>query len=205
MEVRVSSERVRGSSCSSDSGATLSQQIFEEEQQYIAPGTQSISTNSRLVIDRGQGVFLTDVDGNTYLDFFSGVTVGSLGHCHPKYVAALKDQLDKVTFGSFTTLPRLEFLKKLSRVAPGDLNRTQIYSGGSEAVEAALRLAKAYTGKHEIIGFWGGFHGKTGGVLGLVGDSFKHKHGPMAPGLFLAPYANCYRCPFEANEQEYPA
>jgi 4-aminobutyrate aminotransferase-like enzyme len=175
------------------------ERTFQEEQHYIAPGVQSICITSRLVVDHGRGVFLTDLDGNTYLDFFSGVTVGSLGHCHPRYVAALKEQLKKVTFGSFTTINRVKFLKSLSKVAPGDLRRTQLYSGGAEAVEASLRLAKAYTKKFEVIGFWGGFHGKTGGVLGLVGDRFKHDHGPIAPGLHSAPYANCYRCVFHVS------
>ena len=175
------------------------ERAFQEEQRYLAPGAQSMCLHSRLVVDHGKGVFLTDLDGNTYLDFFSGVTVGSLGHSHPRYVAALKEQIERVTFGSFTTMNRVKFLKTLAKVAPGNLKRTQLYSGGAEAVEAALRLAKAYTGKFEVIGFWGGFHGKTGGVLGLVGDHFKHRHGPMAPGLHLAPYANCYRCAFNVT------
>jgi 4-aminobutyrate aminotransferase-like enzyme len=154
------------------------------------------------VIDHGKGVFLTDVEGTTFLDFFSGVTVGSLGHCHPEYVSALKTQLEKVTFGSFTTAPRVRFLKGLADVAPGNLGRTHLYSGGSEAVEAAMRLAKAYTKKFEFIGFWGGFHGKTGGVLALIGDNFKHQRGPLAPGTYSVPYANCYRCPFQASHPE---
>jgi len=192
----VNPEKVRDDSHHPDPAESLSERIFQEEQNYLAPGIQGISLNSRLVIDHGKGVFLTDVNGATYLDFFSGVTVGSLGHCHPRYTAALQKQLSLVTFGSFTTVNRVEFLKRLAQVAPGALNRTQLYSGGSEAVEAAVRLAKAYTGKFEVIGFWGGFHGKTGGVLGLIGSSFKHQHGPMFPGLHLAPYAYCYRCPF---------
>ncbi|MFC1889044.1 aspartate aminotransferase family protein [Thermodesulfobacteriota bacterium] len=195
----MSTEKSREPSCSCTPAESLSEKIFEEEQRYLAPGVQSICLNSHLVVDHGKGVFVTDVNGKTYLDFFSGVTVGSLGHCHPEYTRALKEQLDKVTFGSFTTLTRLEFLKELSERAPGDLKRTQLYSGGAEAVEAALRLARAYTGKFEVIGFWGGFHGKTGGVLGLVGDRFKHQHGPMAAGLFSIPYANCNRCHFDAS------
>ena len=198
----MSPESVRNPSHPLGAAESPSEQIFKEEERYLAPGVQSICLNSRLVIDHGRGVYLTDANGKTYLDFFSGVTVGSLGHCHPKYTAALKDQLDRVTFGSFTTKPRADFLKKLSEVAPGNLKRTQIYSGGAEAVEAAIRLAKAYTGKFEVIGFWGGFHGKTGGVLGLVGDKFKHDHGPMAPGRYLTPYAHCYRCPFDATHPD---
>ena len=202
MEVRVSSDPIRSPSRLTDPKNNRSESIFQEEELYLAPGAQSISLNSRLVIDHGKGIFLTDVEERTFLDFFSGVTVGSLGHCHPKYVSRLKAQLEKVTFGSFTTVPRVRFLKLLSEVAPGSLRRTHLYSGGSEAVEAAMRLAKAVTKKFEFIGFWGGFHGKTGGVLGLIGDNFKHQRGPLAPGSYTVPYANCYRCPFEVSHPD---
>jgi 4-aminobutyrate aminotransferase-like enzyme len=202
VEVSLNSEPVETDSQRSPDGIETSERIFQEEQQYLAPGVQSIGLHSRLVIERGNGVYLTDVNGKTYLDFFSGVTVGSLGHSHPKYTAALKQQVDRVTFGSFCTPHRAAFVKRLAGLVPGELKRTQLYSGGSEAVEAALRLAKAYTQKFEIIGFWGGFHGKTGGVLGLVGDKFKHQHGPQGPGGFLTPYANCARCPFQVKHPE---
>jgi len=76
------------------------------------------------------------------------------------------------------------------------LNRSQFYSSGAEAVEAALRLAKSRTGHSEVIGFWGGFHGKTGGVLPVLGSSFKHALGPLMPGAYLSPYAACARCAF---------
>ena len=202
MEVSVSSDPIRSPSHLTASRNHRSESIFQEEELYLAPGAQSISVNSRLVVDHGKGVFLTDVDDRTFLDFFSGVTVGSLGHCHPKYVSRLKAQIEKVTFGSFTTLPRVRFLKMLAEVAPGNLRRTHLYSGGSEAVEAAMRLAKAYTKKFEFIGFWGGFHGKTGGVLGLIGDNFKHQRGPLAAGTYSVPYANCYRCPFQLSHPD---
>jgi len=121
MEVRLNPESLETVSQRSPRGIDLSERIFEEEQQYLAPGVQSIGLHSRLVIDRGKGVFLTDVNGKTYLDFFSGVTVGSLGHCHPRYTAAMKEQLDRVTFGSFCTPHRLAFLKRLAGLAPGNL------------------------------------------------------------------------------------
>lgn len=89
----------------------------------------------------------------------------------------------------------------LAEVAPVPRARTQLYSGGAEAVEAAIRLAKAYTEKFEVVGFWGGFHGKTGGVMGLIGDTWKQHWGPLPGGTHLVPYADCYRCPFKA---EYP-
>src|SRR5204862_291889 len=113
------------------------------------------------------------------------------------YVEALKRQVERLTFGSFTTETRAKFLELLASVTPAGLTRIQMFSGGAEAVEAALRLAKAATGKAEVVGFWGGFHGKTGGVLGLVGSEFKHHLGPFTPGRYLSPYADCYRCPLK--------
>src|SRR5437762_896653 len=85
--------------------------LFEEEQRFIAPGIQTIALNSKLTIEKGEGSRLTDVDGNTYLDFNVGVSVASLGYSHPKYIAALKAQIDKVTVGSFTSKVRLELVK----------------------------------------------------------------------------------------------
>ncbi|HXG21496.1 MAG TPA: aspartate aminotransferase family protein [Methylomirabilota bacterium] len=172
-----------------------SQQLVKTEQAFLAPGIQRISLLSGVVFDHGEGATLTDVDGNTFIDFFAGVTVASLGHSHPRYVAALEEQLRRVTVGSFTSEARVRLVQKIAALTPGNLNRIQLFSGGAEAVEAALRLAKAYTKKYEVVGFWGGFHGKTGGVLGLVGDNFKQGWGPLPGGTHLVPYADCYRCP----------
>lgn len=182
-------------------GQTLSSQLCDEEQRYIAPGLQEVSQISRLAIKKARGCRLEDMEGKTYLDFMAGVAVCSLGHSHPRYVAALKDQLDRVSVGSFTTENRVNLLRLIASITPEGLTRTQLYSGGAEAVEAAIRLARSYTKKHEVLGFWGGFHGKTGGVLGLIGDPFKKNWGTLHPGLHLAPYADCYRCPFR---MEYP-
>jgi 4-aminobutyrate aminotransferase/(S)-3-amino-2-methylpropionate transaminase len=169
---------------------------FEFEQKYIAPGVQTISTLSRIVVERGEGAVLEDVDGNRYIDFFAGVGVASLGYNHPTYVRIMQEQVSKVHVGSFTTRHRAELSKLLSEIAVGDLRRTQYFSGGSEAVEAAQRLAKSYTKKTDFLGFWGGFHGKTMGVLGLLGDEFKHQLGPLPAGVYSTPYANCRHCPF---------
>src|ERR671926_644890 len=84
--------------------------LFEEEQRFIAPGLQTIALLSELAISRGRGATLTDLDGNTYLDLNAGVSVASLGHAHPKYVAALTAQLEAVTVGSFTSGPRAELV-----------------------------------------------------------------------------------------------
>jgi len=174
---------------------------FEEEQRHISPGIQTIALLSKIVLERGEGCIVEDVDGNRYIDFFAGVAVASLGHAHPRYVAALQEQASKITVGSFTTRHRAELTRLLAEIAPGDLRRTQFFSGGAEAVEAAIRLAMSYTRKREVVGFWGGFHGKTGGVLPILGDTFKHELGPLMPGRYLSPYAYCYRC---AVHQTFP-
>ncbi len=179
-----------------------SKEIFDFEQKYISPGTQTIATLSQLVMDKGEGCIIQDVDGNRYIDFFAGVAVSSLGYNHPKYVKAMHEQVSKIHVGSFTTKVRADLSKFLADHAVGDLVRTQYYSGGAEAVEAALRLAKSYTKKTEVLGFWGGFHGKTLGVVGLIGDTFKHQLGPLPVGIYNTPYANCRRCPLHLTYPE---
>lgn len=175
-----------------------SRALFNEEQGLLAPGLQQIATFSGLALESGRGAVLRDVDGNEYLDFVAGVGVASLGYSHPDYVRTVSEQLSKIAVGSFTTAHRVSFARQLGLHAPKGLSRLQLYSSGAEAVEAAIRLAKSRTKKHEVMGFWGGFHGKTGGVLGLLGDSFKHELGPLMPGLHLSPFPNPYRCPFKA-------
>jgi 4-aminobutyrate aminotransferase / (S)-3-amino-2-methylpropionate transaminase / 5-aminovalerate transaminase len=174
-----------------------SQHIFEAEQRHIAPGRQRISLLAGLALDHGDGATLTDADGNVYLDFIAGIGVASLGHAHPAMVNALARQAGRLMVGTFASAERAEAFKLLTEVAPANLSRAHFYSGGAEAVEAALRLARSVTKKHEVVGFWGGFHGKTGGVIGLIGDESKQGYGPQAGGQSLVPYADCYRCPFK--------
>jgi 4-aminobutyrate aminotransferase / (S)-3-amino-2-methylpropionate transaminase / 5-aminovalerate transaminase len=183
-------------------GTSKSLAIFEEEQKYISPGFQGIALYSRIALARGRDEIVTDEDGNDYIDFVSGIGVGSVGHCHPHYVRTLRNQVGQLAYSSFTTGVRMKFLRLLASLLPKPLSRIQLFSGGAEAVEAAFRLAKSVTRKFEFIGFWGGFHGKTGGVLGLLGDEFKKDLGPFMPGLYLSPFAYCYRCPLKLR---YPS
>jgi len=177
-------------------------ETFDEEQNYISPGYQGIAAYSKIALEKGRNAFLYDEDGNRYIDFVAGIGVGSIGHCHPHYVKGIREQAGKLTFSSFTTKVRKNFLKTLAGLLPKSLNRIQLFSGGAEAVEAAFRLAKSVTKKFEFVGFWGGFHGKTGGVLGLLGDEFKKDLGPFMPGLYSMPFAYCYRCPLKLK---YPS
>ena len=172
-----------------------SRSIVGDEQRNMSPGLQSFAQMSGLAMARGEGSYLYDEDGQQYIDFIAGIAVGSVGHCHPHYVKRLKEQVEKLTFGSFTTETRARFLNLLGSLTPPGLTKITMFSSGAECVEAAFRLAKSVTRKHEFVGFSGGFHGKTGGVLPLLSGDFKHGLGPFVPGTYVAPYANCYRCP----------
>jgi 4-aminobutyrate aminotransferase/(S)-3-amino-2-methylpropionate transaminase len=175
-----------------------SQALRAREDQHIAPGLQGYALTSGIAIASGRGSALTDVDGNTFLDLIGGIGVNALGHSHPKMVAALQHQIAEVSVGSFTSAARVDLLERVAEHAPAPgVHRLQLYSSGAEAVESALRLAKSHTGKHELVSFWGGFHGKTMGALSLLGGSFKEGLGPMVPGSHLIPYGDCQRCPLK--------
>src|SRR5438477_12542452 len=174
--------------------------LFDEEHQFIAPGLQTIALLSELAIASGSGATLTDLDGRTYLDLNAGVSVASLGHAHPRYIAALTKQLEAVSVGSFTSRPRTELVRLIAELAPGDLTRTQFFSGGAEAVEAAIRLARSFTKRTDVVGFTGGFHGKTAGVLPISDIDWKSLIGPLPPGYHIAPYADPTRFDGSADE-----
>jgi 4-aminobutyrate aminotransferase-like enzyme len=166
----------------------------------LAPGLQNFALLAGIAVKEARGSAVTDVDGNTLIDIIGGIGVNALGHSHPGYVQAIQAQLEKASVGSFTSEARVKLFERLAEHRPSpSLHRAQLYSSGAEAVESALRLAKSYTGKYEFVSFSGGFHGKTMGVLSLMGSDFKNGFGPMVPGSHIAPYADCYRCPLELN------
>jgi 4-aminobutyrate aminotransferase/(S)-3-amino-2-methylpropionate transaminase len=166
------------------------------EDKLLAPGLQGFALMAGITVEKAQGSTVTDVDGNTFIDIIGGIGVNGLGHSHPKWIKAIQKQVESASVGSFTSVARVELLEKIAEnpPAPG-VNRMQLYSGGSEAVESALRLAKCHTKKYEFVSFWGGFHGKTMGTLSLMGSEFKDSLGPMVSGSHIVPYASCYRCP----------
>jgi 4-aminobutyrate aminotransferase-like enzyme len=171
------------------------------EQVRLAPGSQAIASYAGVVVESGSGSDLIDVDGNRFLDLSAAICVASIGYGHVRYRREVARQLEAVHVGSFTTQARVEALDAITALTPEGLDRVQLFSGGSEAVESAIRLARAHTGKHEVLSFWGGFHGKTAGSLAQMGSDFKQGLGPLAPGAHLTPYADCARCPFKL---QYP-
>ncbi len=168
------------------------------EDAHLAPGAQHYAIMAGIAVDHALGSAITDVDGNTFLDLIGGIGVNALGHSHPTVVRAVQEQAARAMVGSLTSESRVELTERTAKHPPAKgVHRLQLYSGGAEAVESALRLARSYTGRYEMVSFWGAFHGKTHGALSLMGSSFKEGLGPMLPGSHLVPYADCYRCPLK--------
>ncbi|HNS33578.1 MAG TPA: aspartate aminotransferase family protein [bacterium] len=183
----------------------------------VPPGPKSIGYHNRassfmkgyssqvrlfpVVFEKGHGCTLTDVDGNTYIDFSSGIYVTSLGHCHPKISEAVaKHASQLMNCHDFTTPVKTALLEKLASLTPGDLNGIQLYDSGTTAVEAGLRAIRAATGKFEFISFHRDFHGKTMGAVSLA--RVDRTQGMRAPGFFLVPRGYCYRCAFKMKYPE---
>lgn len=157
-----------------------------------------------VVWDHATGVWVTDVDGRKYIDFTSGVLVTNLGHSHPAHVKAIQDQAARLmNCYSFPTPERVTLAKRLLDTLPQNLNRVFLLSTGSEATEAALRVAKRYTRKFEVLSFYGAFHGRTYGAMSVAGNmGTRREFGPTVPGGVMAPYAYCYRCVYDKTFPE---
>src|SRR5688572_32590684 len=161
---------------------------------------QSLTTyyQEPLVLEEGSGSRVWDADGREYLDAFGGILTTSLGHCHPRLVEAVREQLGKLGHVStlYLTEPMLEAARRLANLAPGALKRTFFSNSGSEAVETAIGIARAYTGRTEIIALRGAYHGRTGGSVSLTAHSAWRVLPSMQAGVAhaLSPYP--YRCPF---------
>src|SRR5262249_49901266 len=124
----------------------------------------------QLVLCDGRGALVRDADGNVFIDFSSGAVVANLGHCPAPVVAALQEQATQLLhYFDFATPPRARFFEALAATLPPELQTFQMYSTGSEAVEAAVRLAKSHTGRHEVISFHRAWHGRTLGAMSLMG------------------------------------
>ena len=164
-----------------------SRAFVASEARHLAPGVQSIATLSGLAIQRAEGSMIEDVDGNRFLDIAGGVCVNAVGHAHPRYRQILKEQIDEVTVGSFTTPRRAAALESVARRTPPGLDKIQLYSGGSEAVEAAMRLAKSYTKKYEFLSFWAGSTERRRGPCPSSGTRRRSASGPRSPGPITPP------------------
>jgi len=177
-----------------------SREIHSRAEKYMK-GYSSQVNLFPVAFESGHGCTLTDVDGNTYIDFSSGIYVANLGHCHPKVVEyAQKWTAKLMNCHDYSTEVKTLFLEKLASTLPGSLNGIQMYCAGTEAVEASMRAARAYTKKHEFFSFYGDFHGKTISAVSLT-EVANFTTGPRFNGHHLAPNGHCYHCHFD---KKYP-
>jgi 4-aminobutyrate aminotransferase len=161
-----------------------------------------------MVVKRAQGTVVEDVDGNRFLDFAAGIAVCSTGHCHPRVVAAIREQAARLLHicgADFYDPMYVELADRLGRLVPGDApKKVFLGNSGAEAVEAALKLARRYTGRSHLVAFFGAFHGRTMGAVSLTASKpeYHRGFGPLLPGVTHVPYAYCYRCAYHLT---YPA
>jgi 4-aminobutyrate aminotransferase len=173
-------------------------QIIARDQAVISP---SYTRGYPLVMKRGEGAVVEDVDGNHFLDFAAGIAVVATGHSHPRVVSAIQKQAAEFLHMSGTDFyyeSMVHLAERLAKLTPGNLPR-RVYFGnsGAEAIEAAIKLARYHTGRDQFVAFLGGFHGRTMGALSLTGSKVTQRRGfhPPLPVQHI-PYAYCYRCAY---------
>ena len=167
-----------------------------EQAAYLSPVWARYSD---IFVERGEGVYLYDVEGRRYLDFTCGIGVTNTGHCHPRVVQAIRDQAGLLLHGQANIVyhrPMLELVAELRTIVPSELDSFFFSNSGAEAVEGAVKLARQATGRSDIIAFDGGFHGRTAGAMALTSSKGKYRYrvAPLPAGVHFAPYAACYRC-----------
>ena len=174
-----------------------SREILERKERVVA-GPLSITIP--VVIERGEGASLTDVDGNTFIDFTGGVGCLNVGHSHPRVVEAAQEQLERFSHTDFTIVPYEPYVRlaeRLCEIAPISNAKAAFFNAGTEAVENAVKFARSFTGRPAVIGFEGGFHGRTLLSLSLTSKTHPYKAGlgPFAPEVYRVPFPNDYRGP----------
>ena len=169
--------------------------MISERQLFLNHLAQTSNSPMLLEIERAEGVYLISQDGKKYIDLISGVSVSNLGHRHPAVIKAIRDQLDKhmhlMVYGEYIQSPQVKFASLLTKHLPGNLNNIYFVNSGSEAIEGALKLAKRYTGRSEIVAFKNAYHGSTHGALSVMGnEEFKNSFRPLVPGVRFLEFNN---------------
>jgi len=170
----------------------------EKYRTYV--NTACVKAVEPIVIREAKGAKVTDESGRTYTDLFAGISVVNAGHCNPEVLAAAKAQMDRLVHACAYVyhIPVVaDLAEKLARITPGRLQKSFFGSGGAEANEGGMRLAKQFTGKQEFISLQGSFHGRSVGTLSITGNSGRKRGGgPYLPGCVQHPAPTCYRCPY---------
>jgi taurine--2-oxoglutarate transaminase len=175
----------------------LGAQVVEDAKRYVLHSWSVQNAINPIPVAGGEGRYFWDYDGKRYLDFASQLVNVSIGHQHPRIVAAIREQAEKLcTIGPpMATEPRSTLARMLAEITPGDLAMTFFTNGGAEANENAIKLARWYTGRHKIVARYRSYHGATAGAITLTGDPRRWPAEPGLPGIvrMLDPFT--YRCP----------
>ncbi len=180
-------------------------EILRRDQEFISP---CYSRPYPAVIERGEGAWVWDVDGNRFLDFTAGIATVSTGHCHPEVVEAIQNQASRLIHMSGTDFYyslQVELAEKLAEIVPGGRDKKVFFgNSGTEANEAALKLARYSTGREKAIAFYGSFHGRTYGSLSLTASKSVQRKGfgSLLSDVIHIPYGYCYRCDYNLT---YPS
>jgi 4-aminobutyrate aminotransferase len=170
--------------------------LLEEDEHYFLK--QSLSTPCLNAIRTCEGVYIEDLQGRRYMDFH-GNNVHQVGFANPDVIAAIKDQLDELSFCTrrYTNRVAVALARKLTEIAPGDLNKVLFCPGGAEAMGIAIKLARIATGRHKTISMWDSFHGATLDTISIGGEAiFRQDAGPLLPGTEHVPPPDEYHCVF---------
>ena len=173
-----------------------SRALLGEDARYFLQ--QSLSTPCLNVIRSCHGIYIEDLQGRRYMDFH-GNNVHQVGFANPTVIAAIKDQLDELSFCTrrYTNRVAVDLAKKLAEIAPGDLNKVLLCPGGTTAIGIALKLARVVTGRHKTVSMWDSFHGASLDAISIGGEAlFRHDIGPLLPGTEHVPPPDEYRCAF---------
>jgi 4-aminobutyrate aminotransferase len=180
------------------------QELLARDAKHVSPSYTRVYP---LVVERGSGAVIEDVDGNLFLDCTAGIAVTATGHCHPHVVAAIHDQSSKLLHMSGTDFyyaPQIDLAQRLAEAGPWPGHRRVFFTNsGAEALEAALKLARWHTGRPRAIAFFGAFHGRTYGAMSLSGSKLVHRRGfaPLVPDIHHVPYprGGCGECSVAAG------
>lgn len=171
--------------------------------------TRGIGKLTPIAVQQAEGSLVTDVDGNTYIDFAGGIGMFAVGHNHPNVVNAIKQQADDLIHmcaivSSYE--PLVDVAEMLNELVPGDFEKkTALLNSGAEAVEAAVKIARAYTGRQAVVVFEGAYHGRTNMTMAMTSKYalFKKNFGPFAPEVYRLPFPNTYRRPAGMSEEAF--
>ncbi|NWN93781.1 MAG: 4-aminobutyrate--2-oxoglutarate transaminase [Bacillus sp. (in: Bacteria)] len=184
----------------------LSKELLERREKAVPRG---VSNGISAFAKEAKGALVTDVDGNTYIDFAGAIGTLNVGHNHPKVVAAVKEQLERFIHTGFNVMmyePYIELAEKLAALAPGNVEKKVILlNSGAEAVENAVKISRKYTKRPAIISFTRGFHGRTLMTMSMTSKvkPYKYEFGPFASEVYKAPYPYAYRKPGNLTDEEY--